>query len=97
MADETPPEIVESPPDQTGDHVEEAVPETQIASTVADLPSDFAEPGLSDFADPAWDEIDDEDESPGIGEPEGGEDADEEEMEVPDEPHDQEEEEDDGN
>jgi|1185.fasta_scaffold336547_1 hypothetical protein len=72
---------IESPPNQTEDHVHEAVPISQIASTFADLPSDFGEPGLADFADPAWDDTD-EPETPDPGEPEDGEEE---------EPHDPEE------
>ena len=42
--------------------VEEAMPKSEIAASPADLPPDFGAPGAADFADPAWDEVDDEDE-----------------------------------
>lgn len=58
MSDEGYPE---SPPIQSDPHVEEAVPHSEIATTVADIPSDFAEPGVADFADAAWGEIADAD------------------------------------
>jgi hypothetical protein len=83
-----------SPPIQTEDHVEEATPKSQIASTVADLPSDFGAPGLVDFPDPAWDDIyavNDDDggedsEVPGEGEPEPDESDEEGPLEDDDEP-----------
>jgi hypothetical protein len=52
--------------------VREAVPVSEIAPTVGDLPPDYGEPGVADFPDPAWDDITDEDvsEVPGEGEPE---------------------------
>ena len=85
-------EDVESHPDQTEDHVDEAVPISQIASTLADLPSDFGEPGLADFRDSAWDlDADEEGETPDGGEP----DEDDQEPEAlgsEQEPHDPEEE-----
>lgn len=63
-------EDIESPPHQTEDHVEEAVPQSEIASTIADLPNDFGDAGLADFPDPAWDEVEDDDfETPDEGEP----------------------------
>lgn len=74
----------EAPMDQTEDHVYSAVPLSDTASTVADLPSDFGAPGLVDFADPAWDDITDDDvlEVAEPDEPEPDEDDDEEPEEI---------------
>jgi hypothetical protein len=56
---------------QTASHVEEAVPDTEIATTVSDVPPDFGSPEVADFPDVAFGEIDeDEDETPDPGEPE---------------------------
>ena len=45
--------------------------ETPIAPTVADVPPDFGNPGMADFADPAWDDTTDETgETPDLEEPE---------------------------
>ena len=57
---------------QTADHVEEAVPHSEIATTVSDMPMDFGSPEVADFPDVAFGEIDedeDPDETPGPGEP----------------------------
>jgi hypothetical protein len=64
--------------------VEEAVPHSEIVPTVADLPPDYGQPGLADFADPAWDDITDEDDNevPGEGEPEEDENDIEEDKEA---------------
>lgn len=61
----------EAPTDQTEDHVEEAVPDSEIATTVSDIPPDFGDPSVADFPDAAFGEIGDEDETPDPGEPEG--------------------------
>ena len=51
--------------------VPEAVPDSGIAPTPADVPPDYGNPGVTDHADPAWGETDDdEDETPDPGEPE---------------------------
>ena len=69
--------------------VEEAIPLSEIAATPADLPPDFGMPGAADFADPAWDEVDDEEEGevPDFGEPreddEDPDDFDDDEMSSP--------------
>ena len=56
------------------------------APTVADMPPDLGDPGVADFADPAWDDTTDEEgETP---DPEEPEDSDEDE-EVDDEPDDE--------
>lgn len=57
------------------------------ALTVADLPPDFGNPGVADFADPAWDDTTDEEgEAPDQGEPQDTDDDDEAiEPEDPDE------------
>jgi len=55
---------------QTEDHLEEAVPHTEVATTVSDIPVDYGNPGMADFPDPVFDEVDDdEDETPSEGEP----------------------------
>ena len=62
--------------------------------TVADMPPDFGNPGMADFADPAWDEGADEvGEVPDSYEPEDSADDDPEEGDeaVPDEPDEDEE------
>ena len=65
---------------ETDKIVEEAVPESEIAPTPADLPPDYGQPGAADFADPAWDDVEDEGgETPEPGEPDDEEDDDEEE------------------
>jgi hypothetical protein len=66
---------------QTEDHVEEAVPHSEIATTVSDMPVDFGDPGVADFPDPAFGETEadeDEDETPGENEPDEDEDDDDE-------------------
>ena len=51
--------------------VPEAVPDSGIAPTPADVPPDYGNPGVADSSDPAWDEDDnDEDEYPDPDEPE---------------------------
>jgi hypothetical protein len=65
--------MAEENDNQTADHVEEAVPDTEIATTVSDVPPDFGSPEVADFPDVAFGEIDadeDEDETPDPGEPE---------------------------
>jgi hypothetical protein len=60
-------------PEQTEDHVEEAVPHSEIAATVSDMPTDFGNPDVADFPDAAFGEIEgdeDENETPDPGEPE---------------------------
>lgn len=55
---------------QTSDHVEEAVPHSEIATTVSDMPVDFGEPGVADWPDFAFGEADvDDDETPSEDEP----------------------------
>ena len=80
--------MTEENPFQTSDHVEEAVPHSEIAATVSDFPTDYGNPSVVDFPDAAFGEtVDEDDEDPTLGEPDG-EDVDEEEMAVPVEPHD---------
>ena len=77
--------------DQTEDHVEEAVPQSEIATTVSDMPPDFGNPEVADWPDAAFGEVqvegddDDEDGTPSEGEPDGEEDDDEEPEEVEEE------------
>ena len=73
---------------QTEDHVEEAVPHSEIATTVSDMPTDFGDPGVADFPDAAFGEVatpkdddDDEDGTPGIDEPDPDDDEEPEEPE----------------
>ena len=82
-------------PDQTAEHVEEAIPHSEIAATVSDIPVDFGDPGVADFPDPAFGEIDeeeDEDETPGEGEPDdyNGDGEPEDDEEQPDDDEDEE-------
>lgn len=82
-------EIEESPPMQTEDHLQEAVPHTEVATTVSDIPVDYGNPGMADFADPAFDEVtEDEDETPSEGEPKDDDEDldDEDEMDEEDAP-----------
>ena len=61
----------EAPADQTEEHVEEAVPNSEIATTVSDIPPDFGDPSVADFPDVAFGEpVDGDDEIPDPGEPE---------------------------
>ena len=63
------------------DGVTESIPRSEDATSPADMPPDFGEPGVADFADPAWDEVPDEEEgeTPGEGEPKEEDEDDEEE------------------
>ena len=71
----------EAPADQTEEHVEEAVPHSDIAATVSDMPPDYGDPSVADFPDVAFGEpVDGDDEVPDPGEPKD-EDDDEEEPE----------------
>jgi len=55
---------------QTENHVEEAVPHSEIATTVSDMPVDFGDPSAVDFPDAAFGEVvEEDDEVPGSGEP----------------------------
>ena len=73
-----------SPAVQTDQGVREAIPISEIAATPADIPPDYGMPGAADFADPAWDEVDDEEEGerPDPDEPDDEEDSDD--LEDPD-------------
>ena len=51
-----------APAIQTDQGVKEAIPISEIAASPADIPPDYGTPGAVDFADPAWDEVDDEEE-----------------------------------
>lgn len=84
MADEFEGEIVESSPEQTEPHVQEAVPDTEIVPTVADVPTDYGEPGLADFPDVAFGE--EPDDSLDLPTPDETWDDDD----IDDQPHDQE-------
>lgn len=70
----------ESPTDQTEEHVEEAVPHSDIAATVSDMPADYGDPGVADFPDPAFGEpVEWDDEVPDPDEPEPKDDEDDDE------------------
>jgi hypothetical protein len=76
-----------SPAQQTEDHLEEAVPHSEVTATVSDFPVDYGNPGVADFPDSAFDDVDDEDEGPGDGEPGDGDEEDgEDEMDEGEEP-----------
>ena len=51
-----------APAIQTDQGVKDAIPISEIAASPADIPPDFGTPGAADFPDPAWDEVDDENE-----------------------------------
>jgi hypothetical protein len=87
---ETPPEIdyevEENEPDQIENQVESAIPDTEIAASISDIPVDYGEPGVMDFPDAAFgEEDDDSDELPGEGEPDDDDDEIEEEETISDE------------
>ena len=68
----------EAPPDQTEEHVEEAVPHSDIAATVSDVPPDYGDPSVADFPDPAFGEpVEWDTEVPDPGEPEPKDDLEE--------------------
>jgi hypothetical protein len=82
-------EVTESPVMQTEDHLEEAVPTTEVTTTVSDIPVDYGNPGVADIADPAFDDVEDEDDMPGPGEPKDDDEEiedDEDEMDEEEEP-----------
>src|SRR5262245_4661428 len=67
---------------QTEDHVEEAVPHSEIAASVSDIPVDFGDPSVVDFPDAAFGEIDnDDDDHPDDDEPSEAEGTDDDEEE----------------
>jgi len=79
---------------QTEDHVEEAVPHSEIATTVSDMPVDFGEPGVADWPDPAFGEVAEEEtpeETPDDDDPDDEESDGEEEVEQEDLPDENEE------